>query len=47
MRLCGIDPFLKNLFTRLSAAKITEIKRFTPAARSRAKAKEKLIAVTA
>jgi hypothetical protein len=40
----GINPFdyLKDLFTRLPAAKITEIKQFTPAAW--AKAKEKMVA---
>jgi transposase len=40
----GVNPFdyLKDLFTRLPAAKITEIKEFTPAAW--AKAKEKLVA---
>ena len=40
----GINPFdyLKDLFTRLPAAKITEIKEFTPAAW--AKAKEKAVA---
>lgn len=35
----GINPFdyLKDLFTRLPAAKITQIKQFTPAAWARAK----------
>jgi transposase len=39
-----INPFdyLKDLFTRLPAAKITEIKQFTPARWAKAKAKEKL-----
>jgi transposase len=39
-----INPFdyLKDLFTRLPAAKITEIKQFTPALWAKAKAKEKL-----
>ena len=39
----GINPFdyLKDLFTRLPAAKITQIKEFTPAAWAKAKAKEK------
>ena len=34
----GVNPFdyLKDLFTRLPAAKITEIKEFTPAAWARA-----------
>jgi transposase len=37
----GINPFdyLKDLFTRLPAAKITQIKEFTPAAWAKAKAK--------
>jgi hypothetical protein len=36
----GINPFdyLKDLFIRLPAAKITEIKQFTPAARAKTKA---------
>lgn len=40
-----INPFdyLKDLFTRLPAAKITEIKAFTPAAWAKAKAKEKIL----
>lgn len=44
-----IDPFdyLKDLFTRLPAAKITEIKAFAPAAWVKAKASEKLIAQAA
>ena len=39
-----INPFdyLKDLFTRLPAAKITEIKAFTPAAWAKGKAKEKI-----
>jgi len=43
----GINPFdyLKDLFTRLAAAKIAQIKDFTPAAW--AKAKEKLVAQAA
>jgi hypothetical protein len=42
----GLDPFdyLKDLFTVLPAAKITQIKSFTPAAWARAKAKEQLVA---
>jgi hypothetical protein len=42
----GLNPFdyLKDLFTRLPSAKITEIKQFTPAAWARAKANEKLLA---
>jgi hypothetical protein len=45
----GINPFdyLKDLFARLPSAMITEIKRFTPAAWDRAKAKEKLPALAA
>jgi hypothetical protein len=44
-----INPFdyLKDLFTRLPSAKITEIKQFTPRAWARAKAREKLIALAA
>ena len=40
----GINPFdyLKDLFTRLPAAKIPEIKEFTPAAWAKAKAKEQV-----
>lgn len=39
----GVNPFdyLKDLFTRLPAAKITQIKEFVPAAW--AKAKEKML----
>jgi hypothetical protein len=42
----GINPcdYLKDLFTRLPAAKITQIKEFTPAAWARAKAKEQVVA---
>jgi hypothetical protein len=45
----GINPFeyLKDLFTRLPAAKITQIKEFTPAGWARAQAKEKLLAQAA
>ena len=45
----GINPFdyLKDLFTRLPAAKITGIKQFTPAAWAKVKAKEKLVAQAA
>jgi hypothetical protein len=45
----GINPFdyLKDLFTRLPSAKITEIQQFTPSAWAGAKAKEKLIALAA
>ena len=45
----GINPFdyLKDLFTRLPAAKITEIKEFTPVAWAKAKAKEKMVAQAA
>jgi hypothetical protein len=40
-----INPFdyLKDLFTRLPSAKITEIQQFMPAEWARARAKEKLI----
>jgi hypothetical protein len=43
----GINPFdyLNDLFTRLPAAKITQIKEFTPAVW--AKAKEKVVAQAA
>ena len=42
----GINPFdyLKDLFTRLPAAKITQIKMFTPAAWAKAEAKKKSVA---
>jgi hypothetical protein len=42
----GINPFdyLKDLFTRLPAAKITQIQNFTPMAWAKAKAKEALVA---
>jgi transposase len=42
----GITPFdyLKDLFTRLPGAKITQIKEFTPATWFNAKAKDKLTA---
>ena len=45
----GINPFdyLKDLFTRLPSAKITEIKQFTPVGWTRDKAKENLIALAA
>ena len=45
----GVNPFdyLKDLFTRLPVAKITEIGKFTPRAWARAKVKEKLIALAA
>jgi len=39
--------YLNNLFTRLPAAKITQIKEFTPAAWAKAKANEKLLAQAA
>ena len=41
----GINPFdyLKDLFTRLPAVKITQIKEFTPAAWTRAKARQKVM----
>ena len=45
----GVNPFdsLKDLFTRLPAAKITQIKAFTPAIWARANPKEKLPAQAA
>jgi transposase len=45
----GINPFdyLTDLFTRLPAAKITQIKDFTPSAWAKAKAREKVIAQAA
>ena len=45
----GINPFdyLKDLFTRLPAAKITQIQEFTPAAWAKAKAKEQVLAQAA
>jgi hypothetical protein len=45
----GINPFdyLKDLFTRLPAAKITQIKEFTPAAWVKAKAKHQAVALAA
>jgi len=45
-----VDPFsdyLKDLFTRLPAAKITQIKEFTPAVWAKAKAREKVVAQAA
>jgi hypothetical protein len=38
---------IKDLFTRLPAAKITQINEFTPAAWAKAKAREKLVAQAA
>ena len=45
----GVNPFdyLKDLFMRLPAAKITEIREFTPGAWAKAKAREKMIAEAA
>lgn len=45
----GINPFdyLKDLFTRLPAAKISQINEFKPAAWAKAKAMEKLVAQAA
>ena len=45
----GVNPFeyLTDLFTRLPAAKITEIKTFTPSAWAKAKAKTKSLAQAA
>jgi transposase len=45
----GINPFnyLKDLFTRLPAAKITEIQEFTPATWAKVRAKESVVAEAA
>ena len=45
----GINPFeyLKDLFMRLPAAKITQIKEFTPAAWGKTNAREKVVAQAA
>jgi transposase len=45
----GVNPFdyLQDLFTRLPAAKMGQIKEFPPAAWARARAKEKLVAQAA
>ena len=45
----GINPFeyLEDLYSRLPAAKITQIKEFTPAAWARARAREKTVAQAA
>jgi len=45
----GINPFdyLKDLFTRLPAAKITQIKDFTPAAWAKAYATKPVVALAA
>jgi hypothetical protein len=45
----GINPFdyLRDLFARLPASKITQIKEFTPAAWAKANAKKKVIAQAA
>ena len=45
----GINPFdyLKDLFTRLPAAKITEIAQFTPVAWAKTRAKQKSVAQAA
>jgi len=42
----GLNPFdyLKDLFTRLPTAKITQIKAFTPAVWAKAKANEQTVA---
>jgi hypothetical protein len=39
--------YLKDLFTRLPAARITEIKQFMPAAWTKAKEKEQAVALAA
>lgn len=44
--MCQTD-YLKDLFTRLPGAKITQIKEFTPMEWARAKAKEKMVAQAA
>jgi hypothetical protein len=46
MRLTPFD-YLKDMFTRLPAAKINPIKEFTPAAWANAEAKENLVAQAA
>jgi transposase len=45
----GVNPFyyLKDLFTRLPAAKIAQIHEFTPRAWAKAKAKEHVVAQAA
>jgi hypothetical protein len=45
----GVNPFdyLKDLFTRLPAARITEIQQFTPRAWARSRAQEKVVAQAA
>ena len=45
----GLNPFdyLKDLFTRLPSAKITEIRQFTPAAWAEARTRQKLTAQSA
>ena len=45
----GVNPFdyLKDLFTRLPAAKIIQIREFTPAAWAKGKTKEKVVALAA
>jgi len=45
----GVNPFdyLKDLFTHLPAAKITQIKEFTPAVWGTVKAKEQVVAEAA
>ena len=45
----GINPFeyLKDLFTRLPSAKITQIKEFTPAVWARGRPREKVAAQAA
>ena len=42
----GVNPFdyLKDLFTRLPGARITQIQEFTPAAWARTKAREQVVA---
>ncbi len=45
----GINPsdYLRDLFTRLPAAKITQIREFTPAAWAKAKANEQVVELAA
>ena len=43
----NLFDYLKNLFTRLPAAKITQIKEFTPTAWAKTKANEQVVAYAA
>jgi hypothetical protein len=42
-----LTAFVKDLFTRVPAAKITQIKEFTPAAWAKVKTKEEVVAQAA